>query len=75
MTPTTFVIGLPWGARTNWAQNVLAAQGCSIRWKGVEYNVTSPRLVDASVAVKAANRLQRVMIRRTPAPAFLEVTR
>jgi hypothetical protein len=54
---------------------VLAAQGCSIRWKGVEYNVTSPRLVDASVAVKAANRLQRVMIRRTPAPAFLEVTR
>lgn len=75
VTPTTFVIGLPWGPRTNWAQNVLAAQGCSIRWKGVEYNVTSPRLVDASVAVKAANGLQRVMIRRTPAPAFLEVTR
>ncbi len=40
VTPMTFVIGLPWGPPTSWVQNVLAARGCTIRWKGVEYRAT-----------------------------------
>src|SRR4051812_32278800 len=36
-TPTGFVINLPWGARTNWVRNVLAAGECTIRWKGVDH--------------------------------------
>ncbi|MEU4420818.1 hypothetical protein AB0F81_09335 [Actinoplanes sp. NPDC024001] len=33
-TPDHFVINLPWGPRTNWVRNVIAAGGCTIRWKG-----------------------------------------
>jgi len=32
-TPDTFVIALPWGSHTNWAQNVLAAGGCTVRYR------------------------------------------
>src|SRR5215472_8748376 len=44
--PDAFVIGLPWGTGTNWVRNVLAAGGCAITWKGTEYQVTDPRLVN-----------------------------
>ena len=75
VTPETFVIGLPWGSNTNWVQNVLAAKGCSIRWKGVQYRVTDPQLVGVVVALRAAGGLERVVIRRFGFPAFLQLQR
>jgi deazaflavin-dependent oxidoreductase (nitroreductase family) len=75
VTPDTFVIGLPWGPDTNWAQNVLAAGGCSVRWKGADFQVTDPRLVGTDVALRAAGRLQRMIITRLSFPAFLQVHR
>ncbi len=74
-TDTTFVIGLPWGERTNWAQNVLAAGGATIRWKGVDYTATEPRIVGKDVAVAAAKGLERAIISRGSFPAFIEVQR
>jgi deazaflavin-dependent oxidoreductase (nitroreductase family) len=75
VTPDTFVIGLPWGPDTNWAQNVLAAGGCSIHWKGTDHQVTSPRLVGKDVALGAAGRFQRSVISRLDFPAFLQLQR
>ncbi len=76
VTPDTFVIGLPWGPQTNWAQNVLAAGGCVMRWKGVEHPVTDPQLVGTDVALAAASgRLERTIIGRIDFPAFLQVRR
>jgi deazaflavin-dependent oxidoreductase (nitroreductase family) len=74
-TPGTFVIGLPWGSRTNWAQNVLAAGGCTIRWKGTDFAVTDPQLVGADVALAATQGVKRVMIKRSNFPAFLQAKR
>jgi deazaflavin-dependent oxidoreductase (nitroreductase family) len=75
VTPDTFVIGLPWGPKTNWAQNVLAAKGCTIRWRGVDYRVTDPQLVGADVALMAAGRFERVVLSRVAFPAFLQLYR
>ena len=75
VTPQTFLIGLPWGPQTNWARNVLAAGGCTIRWKAVDYQVTAPTLVGPETALTAANRLQRTVIRRTGLRHFLQLQR
>jgi deazaflavin-dependent oxidoreductase (nitroreductase family) len=75
VTPGSFVISLPWGPQTNWVRNVLAAGECTIRWKGTDHHVTDPQLVDAAVAVKAANRIQRAVITRASFPAFLQLQR
>jgi hypothetical protein len=73
--PDFFVIGLPWGPKTNWAQNVLAAGGCTIRWKGADYRVTEPQLVDTQVALTAASRFQATIITRIGFPAFMQLKR
>src|SRR5215469_9684122 len=73
--PDAFVISLPWGPQTNWVQNVLAANGCTITWKGRDYDVTDPQLVDRTVALGAANALQRAIINRIAFPGFLQLKR
>jgi hypothetical protein len=49
-TPSGFVINLPWGAGTNWVRNVIAAGGCTIRWKGADHRVDDPAIIDAGEA-------------------------
>jgi deazaflavin-dependent oxidoreductase (nitroreductase family) len=73
--PDAFVIALPWGPQTNWVRNVMAAKGCTIRWKGADYRVTEPQLVDKSVALQAASGVQRAVIQRGSFPAFLQLKR
>ena len=73
--PDAFVIGLPWGTGTNWVRNVIAAGGCGITWKGTEYQVTEPRLVDKEVALASSSGLQHAIIARVDFPAFLQLTR
>jgi deazaflavin-dependent oxidoreductase (nitroreductase family) len=75
VTPRTFVIGLPWGPKTNWAQNVLAANGCTIRWKGIDYRVTDPKMVGTDVALRAAGHFERAVISRLDFSAFLQLQR
>lgn len=43
--PDVFVIPLLFGPRTNWVRNVLAADGCVLRWRGVEHSLTGPELI------------------------------
>ena len=75
-TPTTFVIALPWGRRTDWVRNVRAADGCTIRWNGREFTCTEPTFVDKSVALAAAKGLTRRAIERRDMPGgFLQLTR
>lgn len=50
VTPEVFVINLPWGAGTNWVRNVVAADGCVVRWKGTDHAVTRPELVGEAAA-------------------------
>jgi deazaflavin-dependent oxidoreductase (nitroreductase family) len=71
-----FLIGLPWGARTNWAQNVLAAGGASLDWKGGRYAASAPRLVGREEAVaQTRNPLLRRVVGSGRFPAFIELDR
>lgn len=75
-TETTFVIALPWGRDTDWVRNIRAADGCSIRWKGVEYECTDPTFVGPEVAVAGARGLTRRIIRRGSFPhGFIQLER
>lgn len=62
----TFYVALPWGRRTDWVQNLRAAGGGTVRWRGETYAVTEPTFVDKSEVVTAARGIQRRMISRWP---------
>ena len=74
-TTDGFMIPLPFGDATQWAKNLFAAGGGSLRSHGREYPIVEPRIVDRDIAGAylpphlrfAANRLglrQYVMVRR-----------
>ena len=62
-----FLIGLPWGSKTNWAGNVLAAGGATLTWKGREHEARNPRRLDAMEAATLAKPFIRPVIARFPA--------
>ncbi|WP_041830750.1 PNPOx family protein [Actinoplanes missouriensis] len=71
-TPDSFVINLPWGARTNWVRNVLAAGGCTIRWKGSAHPADDPRVLGEAEARPYYSRVSWWIARRFfPADAWL----
>jgi deazaflavin-dependent oxidoreductase (nitroreductase family) len=49
-TPNGFVIPLPFGDATQWAKNLFAAGGGSVRFAGRDFQVVEPRLVDRDEA-------------------------
>jgi deazaflavin-dependent oxidoreductase (nitroreductase family) len=51
--PEGLYIALPFGERTQWVQNVLAAGGCTLRWRGEDHLVTEPTLVGMDEAAAA----------------------
>lgn len=72
VTPDQFVINLPWGATTNWVRNVLAAGGCTIRWRGADHRVDAPRIVGEAAARPFYSRLTWTIARKLfPADAWL----
>ncbi|WP_353808774.1 nitroreductase family deazaflavin-dependent oxidoreductase [Agromyces sp. SYSU T00194] len=66
------MIGLPWGARTNWARNVLAAGGATLRWKGREVELHAPRVVEGADASPLARWPFRPVLARFPAALVLD---
>jgi deazaflavin-dependent oxidoreductase (nitroreductase family) len=69
-----FVIPMPFGDRTNWANNVIAAGGGSLRWAGRTYQVTHPRIVDAAEAMAAFSSIQRALLPRFGISRVLQLT-
>ena len=49
-TPDGFMIPLPFGSATQWARNLFAAGGGSLRSHGREYRIVEPRIVSREVA-------------------------
>ena len=45
-----FLIPLTFGNRSDWCRNVRAAGGGTIRWKGNDYQVVEPELLDVKAA-------------------------
>jgi deazaflavin-dependent oxidoreductase (nitroreductase family) len=71
----TFLIGLPWGRSTNWAQNVLAAGGTTLTWKGRDVTATNPRLIGPEIAVEQAKPIVRRIVAGGRFPVFLQLDR
>lgn len=70
--PAVVMIGLPWGVTTNWARNVVAAGGASLRWKGREVELARPRIVDGAEAERLAKAPFRPVLKRFPAAIVFE---
>ena len=59
-----FIIPLTFGTGADWYQNIAAAGGCVIRWKGVEHTLEQPEVVSFEEGGKAYSAFERVMMRR-----------
>jgi deazaflavin-dependent oxidoreductase (nitroreductase family) len=74
-TADGFIVNLPWGAGTNWVRNVLAAGGCTIRWKGTDHRMADPRVIDADQARPYYSRTMWTVAQKLfPADAWLLLT-
>jgi len=69
---STVMIGLPWGVTTNWARNVMAAGGASLRWKGRDLVLVHPRIIDGAEAERLAKAPLRPVLRRFPGAIVFE---
>lgn len=70
-----FLIGLPWGPRTNWARNVLAAGDATVTWKGRDWAAVSPRLAGPQEAAALARGPFRRLLESGRFPAFIVLDR
>ena len=61
-TADGFIIPLTFGKQADWFRNVQAEGGCEIRWKGADYPLIEPELVDWPTAQSAFYPLERVLI-------------
>lgn len=57
-----FVISLTFGEQADWFRNVQAAGGCTIRWKGVNYPVIEPVVVDWATVRSAFSLVERALV-------------
>ncbi len=71
-TPGGFVIPMPFGPSTQWTQNVLAAGGARLRWKGRDWDVTAPHVVGFEDAAAALGPM-RPIARRAGIVTYLAV--
>jgi deazaflavin-dependent oxidoreductase (nitroreductase family) len=55
-TEEAFVIGNPFGERTQWVRNVVDAGGCTIRWQAAEHPATAPAIIGYEEAARRSRR-------------------
>jgi len=67
------VIPVPFGPTTQWTQNVLAAGGATVRWKGRDWRVAEPRLVGFEEGAAALGAIQRPIARRAGIVTYVTV--
>jgi deazaflavin-dependent oxidoreductase (nitroreductase family) len=74
-TPEGFVLPLPWGEGTDWCRNLRAAGGGSVQWRGADYAVDSPEVIDTAEALPAFAAAMRPIVRLVGIKKFLRVRR
>jgi deazaflavin-dependent oxidoreductase (nitroreductase family) len=74
-TTDGFIIPLPFGDATQWAKNLFAAGGGSIRFAGREYRIEEPQIVDREVIADRLPRVVRFAARRIGLRQFVTVRR
>jgi deazaflavin-dependent oxidoreductase (nitroreductase family) len=57
-TDDGFIVPMPWGEGTDWYRNVRAAGECVVRWKGRDYALAQPEVIDVAAARDAFSAAQ-----------------
>lgn len=68
-----FLISLAFGAQVDWYRNIVAAGGGTIRWRGADYQVAAPELIDAATGRAAFHPAQRLLLRVTGVDGFIRL--
>jgi deazaflavin-dependent oxidoreductase (nitroreductase family) len=68
-----FMIALAFGAQVDWRRNLEAAGGGVIRWRGRDYDVSGPEMIDADEALPAFARVQRLFLRLAGIDGYIRV--
>ncbi len=63
-TADGFIVPMPWGEQTDWCRNVRAAGECVVRWKGRDYAMVQPEVIDSGAVAAAFGSFQTAMMRR-----------
>jgi deazaflavin-dependent oxidoreductase (nitroreductase family) len=74
-TSDGFIIPLPFGDATQWARNLFAAGGGSIRFAGREHPIQDPRILDREAAAAHLSPLVRFLADRLGLRQFVLVRR
>jgi deazaflavin-dependent oxidoreductase (nitroreductase family) len=68
-----FIIALAFGAQVDWRRNLEAAGGGLIRWRGRDYQVSGPAMIDAAEALPAFDPVQRLFLRLAGIDGYIRV--
>ena len=68
-----FIISLAFGAQVDWHRNLEAAGGGVIRWRGRDYEVSGPEMIDADEALPAFDPVQRLFLRLAGIDGYIRV--
>jgi deazaflavin-dependent oxidoreductase (nitroreductase family) len=63
-TSDGFIVPMPWGETTDWYRNVRAAGECVIRWKGRDYALGQPEVLDVASAQASFSGFEGAIMRR-----------
>ena len=63
-TRDRFVVPMPWGESTDWHRNVRAAGECIVRWKGRDYPVRPPEVMEVAAAKVSVGAVARTVMMR-----------
>ena len=74
-TADAFVIALPWGAETQWVRNLIAAGGCTLKWRGEEHTAVDPTIIQGTKGSSAFNSLQQRLLRSAGVSTFVHLSR
>ena len=61
--PDGFYVPLPFGERTHWYRNAVAAGGLEVTWKGRALALANPTIVTREGAAHAFNPVMRALMR------------
>ena len=70
-------VALTFGTGSDWCRNVVAARGCTVRWRGCDYVLAWPQVVDRATALAMADGAfkghERAMLRAMGIADFLRL--
>lgn len=74
-TPDGFVLPLPFGDGVDWCRNLLAGGGGIVHFRGVDYTVVQPEIIDGPSAAAAFNAYMRIVLRALRVKKAIRVRR